>query len=955
MRLARLAAHLCTVALALSPLAARATDATLIADAHVTSAHATSNYGSLSNISVNSTTTGLLQFDLTSLPAGTTAAQISKATLRLYTNRVLTTGSVSVSPITSPWLESAVTFATIPTTGAGATTFNVATANQFITVDITALVQSWINSPANNFGLALTTSTASALFDAKENDETAHQARLDITITSQGATGPTGAQGLPGIAGQNGATGPQGIAGPAGTTGAQGIAGPAGVTGTTGAQGIAGTTGTNGATGATGAQGTTGVTGTAGATGTSGATGATGLAGSTGVAGATGAQGSTGTAGTTGATGLAGATGAIGSTGATGLAGTTGAIGSTGATGLAGTTGNIGTTGATGISGTTGAIGTTGATGATGPFAGGTYSASTNYPAGSVVVSSATTYLAIQANGPATSVITPGSNSAYWVATSGAGSTTLSSYIDVTSNFIFTPVSAGGSVFAAASVNQSTNTGFFYNPGTGGITALAAGTYTYDFNATPNEAGALALAINGSAASSVIFGRATGTTQIIGHGLVTLNAGDVITLINPPTASTALSFPFNPNPQVLAALSLVALASGTQGVAGNTGSIGATGATGATGASLPGTPGAPGTAGATGPTGATGAQGPAGASYSATSITSNTIGFGSRTFTTQIGLAYVVGSRARFANSATPTNFVEGIITAYSGTTITVSADSTNGAGTFTAWDISLAGTPGFQGALGATGATGATGAGTAGATGTTGPVGVTGSNGTTGATGANGATGTISFQGTYSAGTTYNKNDIVSDASHFNSYVSVVANNTGNLLTNTAFWQVLAAQGAQGTVGSNGSAGPAGPAGATGPTGAAGTSGFIWTSSVLNTGTTATVYFSPAQTYSYPPTSQTLVTYGDTVVSTSCTVKSLTMYAAYISGSFSDNITYTVFKNGSNTGMSCTVSPTSSTPSSCNTTTNSFSVVSGDVIAFSTSQTTGAPIYHVSSSLVCQ
>ena len=78
---------------------------------------------------------------------------------------------------------------------------------------MTSLVQGWVTTPASNFGLALSSAAGNVLFDAKENDETAHVARLDITITSQGATGATGAQGIQGIQGATGAQGIQGING----------------------------------------------------------------------------------------------------------------------------------------------------------------------------------------------------------------------------------------------------------------------------------------------------------------------------------------------------------------------------------------------------------------------------------------------------------------------------------------------------------------------------------------------------------------------------------------------------------------------------------------------------------------------------------------------------------------------------------------------------------------------
>ena len=214
--------------------AAHATDAVLTGDASVNSAHPTTNYGALSNLYVGNGTTSLLQFDLSVLPSGTTASQISNATLRLYVNRVNAAGSVTVSPVTSSWTESAVTYATAPAIGSSFATFTASNPETFVSVDVTSLVQGWVTTPASNYGLALTSAAANVLLDAKENDETAHVAGLDITITSQGATGATGATGAQGIQGI------QGIQGATGATGAQGI------------QGIQGATGATGVTGATG-------------------------------------------------------------------------------------------------------------------------------------------------------------------------------------------------------------------------------------------------------------------------------------------------------------------------------------------------------------------------------------------------------------------------------------------------------------------------------------------------------------------------------------------------------------------------------------------------------------------------------------------------------------------------------------------------------------------------------
>jgi hypothetical protein len=220
--------------------AAHATDAVLTGDASVNSAHPTTNYGSLSNLYVGNGNTSLLQFDLSVLPSGTAASQVSKATLRLYVNRVNSAGSVTVSPVSSAWTESAVTYSNAPTIGSSVATFTPSNPGTFISVDVTSLVQGWVTTPASNYGLALTSAAANVLFDSKENDETAHVARLDITLASQGATGATGPQGIQGIQGITGATGIQGIVGNTGATGATGVTGSTGATGATGVTGATG-------------------------------------------------------------------------------------------------------------------------------------------------------------------------------------------------------------------------------------------------------------------------------------------------------------------------------------------------------------------------------------------------------------------------------------------------------------------------------------------------------------------------------------------------------------------------------------------------------------------------------------------------------------------------------------------------------------------------------------------
>ncbi|MET4739707.1 hypothetical protein ABIF73_003846 [Bradyrhizobium japonicum] len=95
--------------------------------------------------------------------------------------------------------------------------------------------------------------------------------------------------------------------------------------------------------------------------------------------------------------------------------------------------------------------------------------------------------------------------------------------------------------------------------------------------------------------------------------------------------------------------------------------------------------------GDTGATGSTGAAGTNAPTYGGTSTTSLAIGTGSKVFTTQAGLAYTNGARVRASSGA---NWLEGVAT-YSGTTLTITSDKTNGSGTFASWTFNVAGQPG--------------------------------------------------------------------------------------------------------------------------------------------------------------------------------------------------------------------------------------------------------------------
>jgi len=242
--------------LLLVPMGAWAAGANSIADASVNSSFPLANWGAAAAIKIGAGNTGLIQFGLSSLPT-LTAPQINKATMSFYVNTVAVAGSVDVSQVTSAWTETGVTYGTRPTfLSAFATGVPMAAAKQWVTVDVTQLVQDWVTGVAPNFGIQISAAAGAPLtslaLDSKENLNTSHPAFLEVVVQSVGPAGPAGATGTTGTSGAAGTTGPTGPSGVAGSNGPTGATGP---TGAAGANGATGTPGANGAAGGAGAGG----------------------------------------------------------------------------------------------------------------------------------------------------------------------------------------------------------------------------------------------------------------------------------------------------------------------------------------------------------------------------------------------------------------------------------------------------------------------------------------------------------------------------------------------------------------------------------------------------------------------------------------------------------------------------------------------------------------------------
>jgi hypothetical protein len=276
------------------------------ADVLTYSSNPNTNYGSYTSLFVQKgsvTSRSYIKFNLGTLPTG---VNVSKATLRLFVNQIAGPGSFDVYQLNSTWSESTLTYNNAPALGTSATgnhpvAFTSSSLNQFIVIDITALVQGWMNGSIANDGLALamTTTSGSASFDSKESIYTSHQPELEVALTGPaGPAGPTGPQGPEGQTGATGPTGPQGTPGQTGATGPVGPQGPIGLTGSQGATGAQGPQGLTGAAGPIGPQGPQGQTGAPGQIGPQGPIGLTGAQGPAGTNGANGANGTNGTNGT---------------------------------------------------------------------------------------------------------------------------------------------------------------------------------------------------------------------------------------------------------------------------------------------------------------------------------------------------------------------------------------------------------------------------------------------------------------------------------------------------------------------------------------------------------------------------------------------------------------------------------------------------------------------------------
>lgn len=710
-----------------------------------------------------------------------------------------------------------------------------------------------------------------------------------------------------------GLTGPAGPAGPTGPTGATGPAGPIGLTGPTGPVGPAGVAGP---AGGSGPQGIPGQTGGAGAAGPQGPQGPGGPAGTIGPIGPQGPQGIAGPVGLTGATGATGPSGAPVSFRGTWTTGTSYFLGDAvfynGSSYISLSNANFnntptggspwallaqqGVTGATGPAGPAGLQGTIGNTG----------------PAGPQGITGIT--------GPTGPAGPPVSFQGTW--------TNLTTYV------------TGDAVFFNGSSYVSLSTGNVGNTPTGGVPwallAQQGGIGPAGPTGATGPTGAIGPAgptgPQGIQGVAGIAG-ATGPTgppvsfQGTWTSLSTYSLGQAV-FYNGSSYVSVQNGNLNNTPTNGIPWALLA----QQGVTGATGPTGPTGLTGATGATGPtGSTGLTGATGATGPTGPTGATGPS-VAFQGTWSNLTTYATGDAVFFN--GSSYISLSNGNVGNI--PTGGAPWALLAQQGVT-------------------------GPTGATGPTGLTGATGA--TGPTGPTGPQGIQGITGTTGATGPTGPTGPpIAFQGTWSNLTTYATGSAVFFSG--SSYISLANGNVGNTPTGGAPWALLAQQGSTGPAGptgptgpsgsngSTGAAGPTGPTGPTGPAGASSSSANVFVAHGILPGNTTPVYLNISGD---TPVNANGQSFAGGAMPVACTFNAITLTVYTSSGSAStDTVTATLYKNGSSTGLTTSVSNPAAGATATSSATASVITAIGDLVAIQLSQTSSLPVVRAGIGTTC-
>jgi hypothetical protein len=161
---------------------------TPIADAYISYGAPSTNYGTAPTLYVGKSETSigrsLFQFDLSSIPSGSTVISATFQADLAASSTSPPSLDVELKRVDAPWTESGVTWNTQPGTTSVGKVNGVGAAMGYYDWDVAGLVQSWLDGTANH-GLALWSYTESAFgwrgFASRESASPPRPSRLVIT------------------------------------------------------------------------------------------------------------------------------------------------------------------------------------------------------------------------------------------------------------------------------------------------------------------------------------------------------------------------------------------------------------------------------------------------------------------------------------------------------------------------------------------------------------------------------------------------------------------------------------------------------------------------------------------------------------------------------------------------------------------------------------------------------
>ncbi len=154
---------------------------TPVADAYVISTSATTNYGTATNLRVDSSpiTNSYLRFTV----SGVNGATVQSAVLRIYANTANPSGFAVKSVADNSWSESAINYSNAPAAGATLNSSTAVTAGAWVSVDVTSYVKA-----DGTYSLQLSTAnTTNTSLGAREFGANAPQ----LVVTTSAGTLPT--------------------------------------------------------------------------------------------------------------------------------------------------------------------------------------------------------------------------------------------------------------------------------------------------------------------------------------------------------------------------------------------------------------------------------------------------------------------------------------------------------------------------------------------------------------------------------------------------------------------------------------------------------------------------------------------------------------------------------------------------------------------------------------------